>query len=60
MFKNFKQDPSGSVASLLAAFNIPLADVFLLDNLPAHIISSKQTSCPDAMLLQMPSRRKRY
>lgn len=40
---------------LLAFFNIPLAEVFAFDNFSAHIISSKLTSPPEAMSLQIAS-----
>ena len=55
IFKLFKKESFGFVFILLACFNIPLADVLALDNFSAHIISSKLTSPPEAISLQIAS-----
>ena len=56
----FKQDPSGSVAILLAVLSIPLALVLAFANLFAQIISGNETSVPEAMSLQIDSNLRRY
>ena len=57
--KYLRKVQSLSVVSVLAELNIPLADVFALDNFSAHIISSNVTSVPAAIDLQIPSNRRR-
>ena len=55
MFKLLRKESFGFVFILLAFFSIPLAEVFAFDNFSAHIISSKLTSPPEAMSLQIAS-----
>ena len=57
-----RQEPSESVANLLAELNIPLADVFAFANFALGFESyhSILTSVPEAMSLQMPSNLRRY
>ena len=60
MFNSLRKESVGSIDNLRALLNIPLADVFDFDNFSAHIISDKGTSTPEAMSLQIASKRRRY
>jgi hypothetical protein len=60
MFNSFRKESVGFVLILLALLSIPLAEVFDFDSLSAQIMSSKLTSVPEAISLQIASNRKRY